>query len=387
MTSSNRHSSVTMVGTITTTRGISMYCDELAVALSEIMPIQVIGFRELYPRIIFPIDRRKAEKRLSVRLPGKLYEEILCFSKPKTWFQAALNIRGNILHLQWWSMPLLLIYLAIIFISKLRKKIVITTIHNVLPHELKYFGFLANKLIITFSDHLIVHSEENKSSLHRLYNIPESIISVVPHGLLTPVKGNGSDNEIQIRKQLGITEDAFVILFLGHIRRYKGLDDLIKAFSMINNPDRKWHLLIAGQPWENWDYYERLIQEYGIQESVSKILEYVPENRIEFLFHESDLVVLPYREFDAQSGVALMALKHNKPMIVTDVGGLPEVVLDKRAIAKAGDPKSLADTISSVINDEQLISKLKEDGIAVSNLYAWSKIAMKTVQIYNHLLK
>jgi glycosyltransferase involved in cell wall biosynthesis len=205
---------------------------------------------------------------------------------------------------------------------------------------------------------------------------------VIAHGPLGLFK-SGSQNFRQVR---GISENEKVILFFGNIRPYKGLDVLLEAVSTIKEKSSlSLKLVIAGSVWESWDRYERLIQMLGLKNEVIQILGYVPAGYVGSLFSAADLVVLPYRHFDSQSGVGAAAIAFNIPMIVTDSGGLPDLISDPACVVPCGDPDTLAERILAVLSDDRLYQKLKNDAAKIENAMSWEHIANQTISLYDRI--
>jgi glycosyltransferase involved in cell wall biosynthesis len=133
-----------------------------------------------------------------------------------------------------------------------------------------------------------------------------------------------------------------VLLFFGLVRRYKGLDILLRAFARIAQ-QLDATLLVVGEFYEDRGPYDRLINELGIGERVRVTDRYVANEEVEKYFKACDLVVLPYREA-TQSGIVQTAYSFEKPVVVTRVGGLPDVVTDGKTgyVVEPDDPEALA---------------------------------------------
>jgi glycosyltransferase involved in cell wall biosynthesis len=103
-------------------------------------------------------------------------------------------------------------------------------------------------------------------------------------------------------------------------------------------------------------------------------------------FDVADLCIFPYLHFDSQSGAGAVALSFRKPMIVSDVGGLPEFVKDKRFVVPPGEHKALADAMTVCLGDESILGRMAADAEAISANFSWPEIAKKTENIYQQLL-
>jgi len=120
-----------------------------------------------------------------------------------------------------------------------------------------------------------------------------------------------------------LPENVPVVLFFGLIRKYKGLDILLEALAQ--TPEI--HALVAGECYDDWDFYQKIIDENGLADRVHLHLDFIPTEQVRLFFSAADLVVQPYRTA-TQSGISQIAYHFEKPMIVTNVGGLPEIVTD-----------------------------------------------------------
>jgi len=184
------------------------------------------------------------------------------------------------------------------------------------------------------------------------------------------------------RFQIDIPMDRSVLLCFGNIRPYKGIDDLLRAFRLVLVHEPKAYLLIVGQVWGSWDCYQSLIEELKLQHDVKAVLEYVPMSRVKYYFSSADLAVLPYKRFDAQSGVGNIALAFGLPLVVTDVGGLPDLVKDQRAIVDPGDPVGLANAVTRILIEHTLAEKLSNDAKALARQNSWVAFSQKTIASY-----
>lgn len=171
-------------------------------------------------------------------------------------------------------------------------------------------------------------------------------------------------------------------MHFGNIREYKGLDILLKALKFVVNELEDVILVIAGKPWIDWGRYKKIINKEALEKHVIKKLDFIPPSDVEHYFAASDIVVLPYKEFESQSAVGALALPFKKPLIVTNVGSLPDFVKDKRVIAKSNDAEDLARKIIQVLNDKKLLEKSEKDLEELIEKYNWDKIAKKTIELY-----
>ena len=186
---------------------------------------------------------------------------------------------------------------------------------------------------------------------------------------------------------MGYSECNQVLLVFGTIRPYKGIDIAIQAFAELITEYPGVRLLIAGKLWEDWTPYQELIDKFGLSSYVCAHLEYIPADEVYKYFEVSDISIFPYRHFDSQSGAAAAAVSFGKPIIVTSVGGLPEFTDDSRCIVPPDDSHALARAICYCLSGSGEKRNKATAGSPVASRLDWTKIAEKTVAVYDHLIK
>ncbi|MFH2046088.1 MAG: glycosyltransferase [Pseudomonadota bacterium] len=377
---------IAMLGSFPPLRGLSSYCLELALSVADLTDIEFISFKKLYPAFMYPGGDLKEDNTFPVpHHPNLKIKRRLTWYNPLTWLKEGMFGNGDLLHAQWWSLPLFPVYLIILSFFKIRCRPIVITVHNVVDHEKSYTYKKFSGLLFKLADHLIVHTAKNKEQMITEYGISPDKLSLIPHGSLDFHVKYNIDRE-EIRKELGFDIKNKIILLFGAIRPYKGVDTALKAFAQVlaKVPDSR--LLIAGKLWEKWEPYQKLIEKLNIEEYISTYLDYIPSGEVYRFFTASDIVILPYHHFDSQSGVGATAVSFRKPLIVTDVGGLPDLVCDRRFIVKPNDESSLASAIIGCINDPEKLKTMANASDTIIEQLAWPEIAKKTYSIYNQLL-
>ena len=377
---------IAILGTFPPLRGLSSYCLELALALADTAEIGFISFQTLYPALIYPGGKLDEDRTFPpINHPRLKVSRRLTWYNPITWFVEGLGRKEALLHVQWWSLPLLPVFLTICSSFKARGKLVVITVHNVLPHEKSFAYRILSGILFKRCDHFIVHTQLNKKQLTGHYGIPPEKVSVIPHGTLDFFIKSDTDRDL-VRKEMGFKAHNKVLLLFGAIRPYKGIDTALKAFSEVVVKIPNARLVIAGKLWQDWQPYKHLITELGIERSVSAHLDYIPAGDIYKFFTAADMVLLPYHHFDSQSGAGSAAVAFRKPLIVTKVGGLPDLVCDWRFVVPPEDPGALANTIMACLNDPNLLKKMATDADIVARKMSWSDIAAKTCEVYRKVL-
>ncbi|MFC1813515.1 glycosyltransferase [Thermodesulfobacteriota bacterium] len=377
---------IAMLGSLPPIRALSSYCLELALAAADLGKVEFISFKKIYPAFVYPGRDLKDDHTFPrINHSNLRIRRRLTWYNPATWIVEGMLTNAELLHAQWWSLPLCLIYAVVCAGFKLRKKPVVFTVHNVLPHEKSSLYYIISRILFKLGDHFIVHSDLNREQMIRCYHVPPERVTQIPHGPLD-FHTQGRFNRDAVRKRMGFHPENRVILLFGAIRPYKGMDTALKAFARVLHEIPEARLLIAGKIWESWDPYERLIGELGIGDYITTDLRYIPSGEVFKFFGASDLVVLPYHHFNAQSGVGATALSFRKPMIVTNVGGLPELVADDRFVVPKKDPEALARTIVDCFqNPDTLDQMAAETGVLASRI-AWPVIAKKAWSVYGKVL-
>jgi glycosyltransferase involved in cell wall biosynthesis len=283
-------------------------------------------------------------------------------------------------------MPLAPVYATIALAFKLRRKPVLFTVHNVTDHEGSVIFRAASRLLFSLADHLIVHTATNQQTLIHEYGIDPSRTSVIPHGSLDFQVTCSADRE-QIRHEMGFSNADKVVLFFGAIRPYKGLATALRAMAEVLKVLPKAKLLIAGKLWEPWDTYQNLIDELRLANHVKAFLDYIPSEDVHRYFCAADLTVLPYLHFDSQSGVGSTAVAFRTPMIVSGVGGLPELVQDPRFVVPPGDSAALGRIITDCLSTPEKLESMSRHLDSTAHELDWGAIAQNTNLLYERLIR
>ncbi len=298
--------------------------------------------------------------------------------------------RARVVHVQW----LVNHKQDYAFIRLLRRvgfKIVYTA-HDLMPlgsHSVETRETLLK--IYERVDRIIVHSEKNKREMIDLFHIEGDRISVIPHGSYDFFRAQKGANKNTVRDALGIPKEKRVILFFGLIRRYKGLEYLVEAFEQVRARVDNAMLLVVGKIFsgnsEEFEYYSDLIDKLRGHDDIRCVPEYVPLEKVDSYFSAADLVALPYTK-SYTSGILLAAYGAGKPVVVTDTGGLGEVVEEGKSGAIV-PPRDAAALAKAIIDIFETPGKLEAMGQHAKYLgettYSWKGIAIKTLSLYQRL--
>jgi glycosyltransferase involved in cell wall biosynthesis len=306
----------------------------------------------------------------------------ICRSTVNSFRRNQIAIRGkyDVVHVQGAGMPLL----DQLFFRSLAKKMpVVLTVHDVQSHYERFVSrdsFLRRSLRIPHC--LIVHYENGKRQLIDHWGLNNDRIAVIPHGIMIPM--HTISGRLEARQKLGLPADRRVLLFFGSIRPNKGLEVLLEALKDICLHDPKILLVIAGALPRGMSFqpYEALIQKLNLSEHVETFAHFILDQDVDCFMAASDLVVLPYMNFEAQSGVLLRAYAHKKPVVVSNVGAMGQLVLSDKVglVVEPGVPKALADAVTKVLDKpDEFQSHYTTE---LENKYSWKHIAEMTIRCY-----
>ena len=208
---------------------------------------------------------------------------------------------------------------------------------NIKPHEKRLGDTSFTKYFIKPVDAFITMSEKVMSDLKALTTKPS--LQVVH-----PLYDNFGEAvpKVEARKLLGLNENEKIILFFGFIRRYKGLDLLLDAMALPSIKDGGIKLLIAGEFYEDRKSYDELIAQKHLLPQLILKTDFIPDSMVRYYLSAADFVIQPYRAA-TQSGVTPLSYHFEKPMLVTNVGGLPDLVPDGKAgLVSEPNPEAIA---------------------------------------------
>lgn len=223
------------------------------------------------------------------------------------------------------------------------------------------------------SDRIIVHAQGNKDTLIKRDISPKSI-AVIPHGAYSFFK-KYDENETESEKDC--------VLFFGYIGENKGVEYLIKAVPIISQeiPDIK--VIIAGEG--DFSTYLKYIEDKSKFEIYN---EFIPNEKVSELFHRAKFVVLPYTYHQGHSGVLTVAFSFGKPLIVTNVADLPNLVEDGKEglVVPPKNPGALADAIIKLLRDDELRRNMGENSYKKAQELSWDNIAKKHIRVYEEMM-
>ncbi|MBN3039156.1 MAG: glycosyltransferase [Candidatus Omnitrophica bacterium] len=350
--------------------GISHYTTLLYRELIKKHRVVFFSFRRQYPKWLYPAQTDLDESKTKIK------EENIKFTldslNPFSWIKTALLIKRSsvkLLILPWWHIFWTPQFAAICWIVKLSCKTKVLFIcHNTQMHESRFLDRACARIALSNGDYFIVHSQKEKENLLKL--IPGADIKTAFHPIYDVFRQGGLSKD-GAKDKLGIK--GRVILFFGIVREYKGLKYLLEAMPRVLKELEDITLIVAGEFWKNKSYYIDLINKLNIGKRVKVIDRYIPNEEVEKYFEAADLAVFPYISVTGSGAVAL-ALAFDKPVVTTDIGPMPDLVLDGKTgyIAKPEDSNSLAQAILSFFQQDHtdFVENIKKR----KGFFAWDKV-------------
>ncbi len=289
--------------------------------------VRAITFSRQYPKVLFP-GKTQEETGGAAGEQAVTAEVRVDSIGPLSWWRTGRSIRKqapDVLVFKYWISFFAPCFWAIATLAKGRRTRVIYLIDNFIPHESRFGEPLLRWLAFRAVDGCVVMSESVERDIQSVH--PKMPVVRSPH----PVYDNfgAAIGKEEARKRLGLPENAVIALFFGYIRPYKGLDELIAAFPAMAALDPKLHLVIAGECYEDEQRYKDLVKASPVADRIHYFSDYIPNDAVAHHFCAADVLVLPYRTA-TQSGIVQIAYHFERPCIVTDVGGLSEVVIHGR---------------------------------------------------------
>lgn len=359
--------------------GLASFNDRLTRQFSaEGHDIEIFTFKLQYPKFLFPgktqyTDASAPENIKITRLLNSI--------NPLNWIATGLKIKKekpDILLIRFWLPfmgPCFGTIARIVRANKLTR--VICIFDNVIPHEKRSGDRILTRYFTNSIDGAIVMS---RTVLDDLKSFRATIpVMLSPHPLFDNYGKPVSRSEAL--KELKLDPEYSYLLFFGFIRAYKGLDILIKAFSDNRLRNRKLKLIVAGEFYEDAAPYYQLIKDLKLENDVIFFDNFIKDNEVPFYFSIADIVVQPYKSA-TQSGVTQIAFYFEKPMLVTDVGGLREIVPDgKCGYVVKPEPLFITEALIDFFDNnrkEQFTLGVKEE----KEKFTWEKMTKAILEVY-----
>jgi D-inositol-3-phosphate glycosyltransferase len=362
--------------------GLAVYNERLAKAFQdEGVKVKIITFRLQYPGFLFPGKTQYADWEASKNLD---IEVMVNSINPLNWIKVGLKIKKlqpDLLIIKYWLPFMAPCFGTIARIARQNKKTkVISILDNIIPHEHRPGDRVFSSYFTKSADGFVGMSKSVLNDLNQFNS--QKPRAFCPHPLYDNF-GNKVEREEAIAK-LNLDPGYRYILFFGLIRDYKGLDWLIEAFALTNFGDKKVKLLVAGEFYTDEEKYLKLISEFNLAGKVEIHNRFIPDSEVCLYFGAADLIAQPYKSA-TQSGVTQIGYHFEKPMLVTNVGGLAEIIPDgKVGYVVEPNPQAIAEKLGDFfVNDRyhSFIDNLKEE----KKKYSWDKMTGTIRELYEKI--
>jgi len=307
--------------------GIAAFADRLAIEfINAGDDINIENFSLQYPGFLFPgkTQYNPSEPPSDVKMVRGVNSV-----NPASWVKVGRRIAAaapDILIVRYW-MPFMAPCLGTIarIVKHNHKTQIVGLVDNIIPHERHFYDTALSKYFIGAVDRFVVLSESVREELKQFTNKP---CALNPHPLYD-IYGEKVTRAAAM-DELGLDPDVRYMMFFGFIRDYKGLDLLLEAYAAGRFWERGIKLIVAGEFYGNSEKYFNQASGLGIKEQIIWHNDFITDDKVRYWFAAADIVVQPYKTA-TQSGITQIGYTFERPMIVTRVGGLAEIVPDGKA--------------------------------------------------------
>ncbi|MBP5677423.1 MAG: glycosyltransferase [Bacteroidales bacterium] len=363
--------------------GIAASSERLACQyLAEGHEVEMVTFTLQYPSFLFPGKTQYSNEPIPKWLKTK---RMLNSINPFSWIRTGLYIKHrkpDLLITTFW-LPFMAPALGTADRFAKRKGMKrVAVLHNLIPHEHRPGDKLFSRYFVKSNDCFITLSRSVLEDLNDLDPNKSKSSTYTPHPLYDHYGEKLQRSEAL--GLLGLRESQRYVLFFGFIRDYKGLDILLKAMADERMVQLGVKLIVAGEFYGDPKPYNDLLRELDISDRVVMHTDFIPDNEVNRYFCSADLVVQPYKTA-TQSGVSQIAYHFEKPMVVTNVGGLPEIVPDgKCGFVVEPNAQAVADAIVRYFEEnweERMAECVREE----KQKYQWSNMTKAIEELkYDH---
>lgn len=332
--------------------------------------VEMITFTLQYPKFLFPGKTQYSSEAAPKDL--KITRKMSSVN-PFSWIKTGKEIRrknpDKVIFCYWMAF-MAPCFTTIAKYAKGKTTKLIGLIHNMIPHEPTILDKLFPAYFVRAMDGFLAMADAVIDDINLLDKAQKPKV-VSPHPLYDHY-GERVDRSLATLR-LGLNENVRYILFFGFIRKYKGLDILLEAFADKRLRDFPVQLIVAGEFYDNQEFYLKLIKDLNIDTDVELRTRFISDNEVQDYFSVADIVAQPYRSA-TQSGVSQIAYHFETPILVTDVGGLAETVPHKKVgYVVDVDAEKIADALVDFFAHnryDEFSHNLKEE----KKKFAWSKM-------------
>jgi glycosyltransferase involved in cell wall biosynthesis len=283
---------------------------------------EIASFSLQYPKVLFPGKTQMSDDPKPTDIT---IHSIINSINPLNWFLVGNKLKNkeyDLVIFRYWMSFMAPAFGTIARLIKANGKTkVITIADNIIPHEQQFFDNAFTQYFIDACDGFLAMSREVYAHVDLFATGKPK--KYVPHPMYD-MFGPLLDKQ-EAKRKLGLNEADDYLLFFGFIRKYKGLSLLLDSFVLLKHSHPNLKLIVAGEFYENSEPYLQQIKNLGLENSVILRTDFIPNNEVGVYFSAADLIVQTYLTA-TQSGVTQIAYYYSKPMLVTNVGGLAELV-------------------------------------------------------------
>ena len=333
------------------------------------------SFSLQYPSFLFPGKTQYSDEPAPEGIP---IQTKINSVNPLNWLTVGNQLKNekpDIIVVRYW-LPFMGPALGTILrqVRKNKHTKIICVADNVIPHEKRAGDEAFTKYFVKACDGFITMSEKVMNDLRKYTQKPARLVQ-------HPLYDNFGDiiSKEEARKYLGISNEEKIILFFGFIRKYKGLDLLLRAIPNLKLLIPNFKLLIAGEFYEDEKPYQDLIDESGIRNDLILKTQFISDSEVKYYLCAADVLVQPYK-IATRSGVTPLAYYFEKPMVVTNVGGLPDLVPhEKCGLVTEPNPDSIAAGIERYfeLGEEYFIPYIRQEKLK----YSWNNIVEAIISL------
>lgn len=351
--------------------GIASFSERLARALIDAgKETEIFTFSLQYPNSLFPGKTQYSNDPAPEGIPIRVVVNSI---NPFNWLKIGWqlrNMRPDLIIVRFWLPfmgPCLGTILRLARSNGHTRTLCIAD--NIIPHEKRPGDKLFTRYLIRAVDRFVVMSQSVGEELRQFTQ--SKPYRYIPHPIYDNYGEKAGRAESLVHLQL--PPDSTYLLFFGFIREYKGLDLLLKALADERLRSLPIRLIVAGEYYSNEARYQSLIDQLGVQDQLILHTKYIPKEEVRYYFGAADLIVQPYKSA-TQSGISQLAYHFEKPVLVTNVGGLPEIIEHGKAgYVVDTDPKQIAEAILDFVQNNRKMA-LTKGLIENKVLFSWSNM-------------
>ncbi len=358
--------------------GLASYNERLAKQfVDEGHTVEVLTFTLQYPNFLFPGKTQFSEEPAPI---GITIKRMVNSVNPFNWIKVGKYIhkqKPDILIFKYW-LPFMGPCFGTIArkVKKNNHTKIITILDNVIPHESRIGDKQFTKYFLKPIDAFISMSKSVEKDLATFNTTKPRDFN--PHPLFDNFGPLVSAAEA--KQYLGLDDNTHYILFFGIIRDYKGLDLLLEAFSKFDKQKHQVKLLVAGEYYSNEEKYQQLISDLNLKSDVKVVNQFINDSEVKYYFCAADLIAQPYKNA-TQSGVTQIAYHFETPILVTNVGGLPEMVPNEKVgYVTPVEANAICDALDNFYTYQrkaEFVANLKVE----KQKYLWDKLTAKVLHL------